>query len=62
MELMGPEPSDIKSPNAHLQGREKKRYLGILEDLTFTITYGALEDALEGSFLPHKHFIKRQAG
>lgn len=40
----------------------KKEVFGILEDLTFTITYGALENALEGSFLPHKHFVKRQAG
>ena len=37
---MGPEPSGIKSPNAHLQGRGKKRYLGILDGLILSTTYG----------------------
>lgn len=53
MEPMWPELSDMKSPNVTDIARQgKKGYLGILEDLTFTITYGAQKMHLKAVFSP----------
>lgn len=65
MELMGPEPSSIRSPNARLQIRlKKKRYLGILEGLILSTTYGlpAQNMHLKAVFSPVTIALARQVG